>query len=66
MTFYDVGQALSALVELPDGRRILVDTGEQPTRAKCGVPCKAWSAHLLGGLAKDVAIEEEVALNNDK
>jgi competence protein ComEC len=50
--FYDVGQALSALVELPDGRRILVDTGEQPTR--CGKPCKDWSAHLLAALAKDV------------
>jgi competence protein ComEC len=53
--FYDVGQALSALVELPDGRRILVDTGEQPTRAGCVAPCKAWSGHLLSGLAKDVA-----------
>ncbi|MBX3187492.1 MAG: MBL fold metallo-hydrolase [Labilithrix sp.] len=52
--FYDVGQALAALVELPDGRRILVDTGEQPTRAGCGKPCKDWSAHLLAALAKDV------------
>lgn len=50
--FYDVGQALAALVELPDGRRILVDTGEQPNR--CGAPCKDWSAHLLAMLGKDV------------
>lgn len=55
MKFYDVGQALAALVELPDGRRVLVDTGEQPTRAGCGAPCKAWSDHLLAGLAADVA-----------
>jgi competence protein ComEC len=53
--FYDVGQGLSALVDLPDGRRILVDTGEQPSRAGCGAACEAWSAHLLAGLAEDVA-----------
>ncbi len=27
--FYDVGQGLAALVDLPDGRHILVDTGER-------------------------------------
>jgi competence protein ComEC len=52
--FYDVGQALSVLVELPDGLRVLVDTGEQPTRAGCDEPCKAWSEHLLTELAKDL------------
>ena len=30
--FYDLGQALSALVDLPDGRHVLVDTGERPHR----------------------------------
>jgi competence protein ComEC len=49
--FYDVGQALSALVSLPDGRRVLVDTGEQAKRCAA---CKEWSAHLLSGLAADV------------
>src|SRR4051812_41735973 len=29
--FYDAGQALAALVMLPDGRRVLVDAGESPT-----------------------------------
>lgn len=46
--FFDVGQALSALVELPDGRRVLVDAGESPTR--CGAPCRAWHERLLGRL----------------
>jgi competence protein ComEC len=30
--FYDVGQALAALVELPDGRHLLVDAGDIPRR----------------------------------
>jgi competence protein ComEC len=52
--FYNVGQALAVLVSLPDGRRILVDTGEQPDRAGCGEPCRRWSQHLLELLATDV------------
>ncbi|MDP9037233.1 MAG: hypothetical protein M3O50_20740, partial [Myxococcota bacterium] len=28
--FYDVGQALAALVDLPDGRHVLVDTADSP------------------------------------
>lgn len=52
--FYDVGQALSALVELPDGHRLLVDSGEQPMRSDCGTVCQTWSEHLLASLAKDV------------
>src|SRR5262245_21238524 len=48
--FYDVGQGLSALVELPDDRRILVDTGEQPIRAGCADACRLWSNHLLSAL----------------
>lgn len=53
--FYDVGQALSALVELPDGRRVLVDTGESPKRPGCGKACADASAHLLDGLRRDLA-----------
>jgi len=30
--FYDVGQGLAALVDLPDGRHVLVDTGERARR----------------------------------
>ena len=51
--FYDVGQALSVLLSLPDGRHVLVDTGEQRTR--CGAACTAWSEHLLSALSADVA-----------
>jgi len=28
--FYDVAEGLAALVDLPDGRHILVDTGDEP------------------------------------
>ena len=31
--FYDVGQGLSALVNLPDGRNILIDTGSTQPKA---------------------------------
>lgn len=48
--FFDVGQALSALVELPDGRTILVDAGESPKRPGCGAPCQAWNDHLIDAL----------------
>ncbi len=50
--FYDVGQALSALVILPDGRRILVDAGESPKR--CGKPCELANDHLITELRKDL------------
>ena len=52
--FYDAGQALSALVTLPDGRRVLVDTGQQPSFPGCGTACKEWSDRLLSGLRTDV------------
>jgi competence protein ComEC len=52
--FYDVGQALAALVELPDGRNILVDAGEGPTRAGCGSVCRARHEHLLERLEHDL------------
>ena len=54
ITFYDVGQGLSALVVLPDGRRILVDTGEHASRGGCEPACRVWSDHLRGALAKDL------------
>ncbi len=55
--FYDVGQALSALVTLPDGRHVLVDTGESPKRAGCGGPCVAAHAHLMDMLHHDLATQ---------
>ena len=50
--FYDAGQALSVLVTLPDGRHVLVDTGESPRRPCTG--CKAWHERVMGGLTKDL------------
>jgi competence protein ComEC len=45
-----VGQGLSVLVRLPDGRNILVDAGEDPNRPFCGAPCKEWNQRLLADL----------------
>ena len=53
--FFDVGQALSVLVELPDGRAVLVDAGESPKRPGCGAPCEAWHQHLMEGLTGALA-----------
>lgn len=55
--FYDVGQGLAALVELPDGRRVLVDTGDNPKRSKsqCHDACEGWHQRLLDGLRRDLA-----------
>jgi competence protein ComEC len=50
--FYDAGQALAVLVTLPDGRHLLVDTGESPHRP-CA-ECRAWHERLMTGLRKDV------------
>jgi competence protein ComEC len=54
--FYDVGQGLAALVELPDGRRVLVDTGENPKRSKgqCHDACEGWHQRLIDGLRRDL------------
>jgi len=52
--FYDVGQALAALVDLPDGRRVLVDTGDSPRRPGCGEPCASADRHLLDKLRADL------------
>lgn len=52
--FYDVAQGLAALVDLPDGRRVLVDAGDAPTRAKCDDVCSRAHEHLMTSLARDV------------
>lgn len=54
VAFYDAGQALAALVTLPDGKHILVDAGESPTRAGCGKACKDWHERVLAGLTRDL------------
>ena len=51
--FYDAGQGLAALVELPDGRRVLVDAGESPTRVGCAA-CSGWHQHVMEGLRRDL------------
>ncbi len=51
--FYDVGQALAALVDLPDGRHLLVDAGDSPHRAGCAA-CEAEHAHLQAALRRDL------------
>lgn len=53
--FYDVAQGLSALVALPDGRRILVDAGESASRGGCGEPCRVAATHLQAQLVHDLA-----------
>jgi beta-lactamase superfamily II metal-dependent hydrolase len=54
VTFYDAGQALAALVTLPDGRHILVDAGEDPQRAGCGAVCRGWHARVVAGVTADL------------
>lgn len=52
--FYDVGQGLAALVRLPDGRTLLVDTGELAHRSGCGDVCPVWHERLMGELRRDL------------
>lgn len=52
--FYRMSQALAALVELPDGRHILIDTGDAPTRQFCGSACSTAHDHLLERLREDL------------
>jgi beta-lactamase superfamily II metal-dependent hydrolase len=44
--FYNVGQALAAMIDLPDGKHILVDSGD--IRNEAGVK------HLIDGLRRDL------------
>jgi competence protein ComEC len=53
--FYDVGQGLAALVDLPDGRHLLVDTGDRPHRPGCGEVCDEADRRLLTRLHRDLA-----------
>lgn len=53
--FYDVSQGLAALVDLPGGGHVLVDTGDAPARERCGADCSAAHRHLLADLARDLA-----------
>lgn len=52
--FYDVGQGLAAMVELPDGRHLLVDAGDVSTRPGCGDVCERAHAHLVDRLSADL------------
>jgi competence protein ComEC len=52
--FYDVGQGLAVLADLPDGRRVLVDTGDRAARQGCGDSCAAAERHLLDRLRADL------------
>jgi competence protein ComEC len=52
--FYDVGQGLAVLLELPDGRNVLVDAGDGPHRSGCGAECEASNRHLLSSLDADL------------
>ncbi len=53
--FYDVGQGLAVLVDLPGGQHVLVDTGDGPHRAGCGRRCEAADRHLVSRLREDLA-----------
>ncbi len=53
--FYDVGQGLAVLVDLPDGRHLLVDTGDSAHRSGCGDVCATSERHLLERLRADLA-----------
>jgi len=52
--FYDVSQGLAALIDLPGGAHVLVDTGDAPAREGCGEDCSHAHAHLLERLAADL------------
>jgi competence protein ComEC len=51
--FYDVGQGLAVLVDLPDGRHVLVDTGGGARRA-CEDGCKSNARRLIDALRVDL------------
>jgi competence protein ComEC len=53
LRFYDVGDGMAALVELPDGRHILVDTGDSPRQRGCEM-CSVQDEHLLRRMSIDL------------
>jgi competence protein ComEC len=53
--FYDVGQGLAVLVDLPDDHHLLVDTGDSAHRSGCGDVCASSERHLLDRLRADLA-----------
>src|SRR5947209_16250651 len=54
--FYSIEQGLSALVELPDGRLILVDTAAAAVAPGCGAAaCQNAHNHLIEKLNHDLA-----------
>jgi competence protein ComEC len=55
--FYDVGQGLAALVDLPDGQHLLVDAGDRPGRPGCP-ECSRHHAHLLQKLGPDLGRDD--------
>ncbi|HEX4445500.1 MAG TPA: MBL fold metallo-hydrolase [Polyangiaceae bacterium] len=52
--FYDVGQGLAVLVDLPRGEHVLVDTGDRKDRPGCGPSCSAADQHLIARLREDL------------
>jgi competence protein ComEC len=52
--FYDVGEGLSSLVELPDGRHVVVDTGDGARRGGCGDACAGADRHFMTQLRTDL------------
>lgn len=53
VTFLDVGQGDSALLELPDGQTVLIDGGTRHDRFDMG---RAWSRHFYGTWAFRISI----------
>lgn len=54
--FYMVEQGLSALIDLPDGRHVLVDAGAAIDAPGCGyAACKIAHEHLVSMLERDLA-----------
>ena len=49
-----MGEGLAALVDLPDGRHVLVDTGDSPRRPGCGERCASADQHLVDKLRADL------------
>ena len=54
--FYDVGQGLSALVDLPGGKHVLVDTSNAADRHFCKTTCKTKHEHLVEKLRADLGL----------